>query len=67
MVLADIKVISPTVCMHKIFMEESYKLSIKHLRRLNPTMKEVVRVDAWKQIKVGIIFAISDCAWDSPV
>ena len=41
--IADIKGISPTIFMHKILMEESYKPLIKHKRRFNPTMKDVVR------------------------
>ncbi|XP_062075617.1 uncharacterized protein LOC133779706 [Humulus lupulus] len=41
--ISDLKGISPTVCMHKILFEENYKPSIEHQRRLNPTMKEVVR------------------------
>ena len=39
----DIKGISPSVCMHKILMEEEYVPIIKHQRRLNPAMKEVVK------------------------
>ena len=36
------KGISPSICMHKILMEDSYKPSIEHQRRLNLTLKEVV-------------------------
>ncbi|XP_022863490.1 uncharacterized protein LOC111383607 [Olea europaea var. sylvestris] len=50
--IADIKGISPTICMHKILMEESYKPSIEHQRRLNPAMKEVVRVEILKLLKL---------------
>ena len=41
--ISDIKCISPSICMHKILMEELYKPSIEPQRRLNPAMKEVVR------------------------
>ncbi|XP_022855935.1 uncharacterized protein LOC111377112 [Olea europaea var. sylvestris] len=41
--IADIKGISPSLCMHKILMEENCKPSIEGQRRLNPNMKEVVR------------------------
>ncbi|KAI3450351.1 hypothetical protein Pfo_007016 [Paulownia fortunei] len=41
--ISDLKGISPSIIMHKILMEESYKPSIEHQRRLNPIMKEVVR------------------------
>lgn len=48
-------------------MEDSNKPSIKHQRRLNPAMKEVVRVEVLKLLKVEIIFAISGNAWVSPI
>ncbi|XP_022850603.1 uncharacterized protein LOC111372477 [Olea europaea var. sylvestris] len=43
--IADIKGISPTICMYKILMGESYKPSIEHRRRSNPAMKEVVQTN----------------------
>ncbi|KEH26708.1 hypothetical protein MTR_6g471360 [Medicago truncatula] len=39
----DIKGINPLLCMHRILLEEDYKPSIEHQRRLNPNMKEVVK------------------------
>ena len=65
--ISDIKGISPIICMHKILMEESYKPTMEHQRRLNPTMKEVVRAKVLKLLNVGIIYAISDSSWVSPV
>ena len=65
--ISDIKGISPSICMHKILMEELYKLSIKHQRRLNPAMKEVVRTEILKLLNAGIIYAILDNSWVSPV
>ncbi|XP_050889300.1 uncharacterized protein LOC127094518 [Lathyrus oleraceus] len=38
-----LKSISPTVCMHKILMEDNHKPVVQPQRRLNPTMKEVVQ------------------------
>ena len=55
------------IYMHKILMEESYKPLIKHQIRLNPTMKEVVRVEVLKLLNVGIIYAIFYNSWVSPV
>ena len=63
----DIKGISPSICMHKILMEENYKPSIEHQRRLNPNMKEVVRAEVMKLLDAGIIYPISDSSWVSPV
>ncbi|XP_022869740.1 uncharacterized protein LOC111389116 [Olea europaea var. sylvestris] len=65
--IADIKGISPSLCMHKILMEENCKPSIESQRRLNPNMKEVVRAEILKLLDAGIINPISDSAWISPV
>ena len=40
--IEDLKGISPSICMHKILLNENAKTSIEHQRRLNPVMKEVV-------------------------
>ncbi|XP_021765436.1 uncharacterized protein LOC110729952 [Chenopodium quinoa] len=37
----DIKGISPTICMHKILLDDDHASSIEHQRRLNHNMKEV--------------------------
>ncbi|CAN6566344.1 unnamed protein product [Malus baccata var. baccata] len=41
--LADIKGISPTTCMHRIFLEEGAKPTREAQRRLNPPTMEVVK------------------------
>ena len=41
--LADIKGIRPSLCMHRILLEEDSKPKVDAHRRLNPSMKEVVR------------------------
>ncbi|MCI02722.1 hypothetical protein A2U01_0023756, partial [Trifolium medium] len=38
--IADIKGISPIICMHRILLEENAKNSVESQRRLNPIMKE---------------------------
>jgi len=65
--IADIKGISPSVCMHKILMEDIYKSSVQPQHRLNPTMKEVVRKEVFKLLDAGMIYVISDSNWASPV
>ena len=40
--IEDLKGISPSICMHKILLEDNAKTSIEHQRRLNLVMKEVV-------------------------
>ncbi|CAH9079820.1 unnamed protein product [Cuscuta epithymum] len=65
--ISDLKGISPTVCMHKILLEEGVTRCRQPQRRMNPNMKEVVRVEVLKLLDAGIIFPISDSKWVSPV
>jgi hypothetical protein len=53
--------------MHKIKMEEEYKPVVQPQKRLNPTMKEVVRKEIEKLLLAGMIYPISDSEWVSPV
>ncbi|XP_070056820.1 uncharacterized protein [Nicotiana tomentosiformis] len=62
--IADIKGINPTFCMRKIILEEGYKPSREHQRRLNSNMKEIVKKEAIKWLDAGIIFSISDNSWE---
>ncbi|XP_062119051.1 uncharacterized protein LOC133832763 [Humulus lupulus] len=61
--LADIRGISPSTVMHRILMEDEAKPTIDAQRRLNPTMKEVVRKEILKWLDAGVIYPISDSAW----
>ena len=63
----ELKGISPSICMHKILLEENAKPSVEHQRRLNLVMKEVVREEVLKWLNAGFINAISDSPWVSPV
>ncbi|KAG9458288.1 hypothetical protein H6P81_002796 [Aristolochia fimbriata] len=65
--LLDIEGISPTICTHRILMEDNYKPNIQPQRRLNPTLQEVVKKEVIKLLDAGIIYHISDSAWVSPV
>ena len=65
--IEDLKGISPSICMHKILLEENARTSIEHQRRLNLIMKEVVRKEVLKWLNAGFIYAISDNPWVSPV
>ena len=53
--------------MHRILLEDGHKLSIEAQRRLNPTMKEVVRKEALKWLDTGVIYHIYDSSWVSLV
>ncbi|XP_073139095.1 uncharacterized protein [Henckelia pumila] len=65
--VADIKGINPSICMHKILMEESINPLVQPQRRLNPKMQEVVKAETIKLLDAGIIYPISDSPWVSPV
>ena len=65
--IADIKGISPSVCMHRILVEDGAKPTREPQRRLNPNMMEVVKKEIQKLLDAGIIYAISDSKWVSPV
>ena len=65
--LDDLKGIRPSMCMHRILLEDGHKPSVEAQRRLNPTMKEVVRKEVLKWLDTGVIYPISNSAWVSPV
>nr|XP_009796435.1 PREDICTED: uncharacterized protein LOC104243016 [Nicotiana sylvestris] len=65
--IADIKGISTSFCMHKIFLDDGHRPSVEQQRRLNPIMKEVVKKEVIKLLDAGIFFPISDSNWVSPV
>ncbi|XP_038976653.1 uncharacterized protein LOC120107448 [Phoenix dactylifera] len=65
--ISDLRGISPSLCMHRILMEDNHKLIVENQRRLNPNMKEVVRAEVLKWLDAGIIYPISDSSWISPV
>ena len=56
--IEDLKGISPSICMHKIMLEDNAKTSIEHQRRQNPVMKDVVRKEMLKWLNAGFIYAI---------
>ena len=65
--LADLKGIRPSMCMHRILLEEGHRPSVEAQRRLNPIMKEIFRKEVHKWLDVGVIYPISDSAWVSSV
>ena len=65
--IEDLKGISPSICMHKILLNDNAKTFIEHQRRLNPVMKEVVKKEVLKWLNAGFIYTISDSSWVSQV
>ena len=65
--LTDLKGIRPSMCMHRILLEDGHKPSMEAQRRLNPIMKEVVHKEVLKWLDAGVIYPISNSAWVSPI
>ncbi|KAJ9544292.1 hypothetical protein OSB04_023999 [Centaurea solstitialis] len=57
--IADLKGISPTICQHKIILEDKNFNSVEPQRRLNPVMKDVVKKEILKWLDAGIIYPIA--------
>ncbi|CAM8947321.1 unnamed protein product [Rhodiola kirilowii] len=54
--LADLRGISPAVCMHRILLEDGAKPSREPQRRLNPIMMEIVQKEIQKLLDVDVIY-----------
>ncbi|GJV76998.1 DNA-directed DNA polymerase [Tanacetum coccineum] len=65
--VVDISGISPSMCMHKILLEEGATPANQFQCRLNPPMMEVVKKEIKKLLDAGIIYLISDSKWVSPI
>ncbi|RDX70766.1 hypothetical protein CR513_49957, partial [Mucuna pruriens] len=65
--LSDLPGINPSICMHRILMEEEVKPIREQQRRLNPTLLDVVKKEVTKLLAAGIIYPISNNQWASPV
>ena len=58
--LVDLKGTRPSMCMHRILLEDGHEPSMEAQRRLNSTMKEVVHKEVLKWLDAGVIYPISD-------
>ena len=58
--LADLPEINPSICMHRILLEDDSKPIRQPHRRLNPTILDVVKKEAMKLLVAGIIYPVSD-------
>jgi hypothetical protein len=65
--LADIKGISPSMCMHHILLEDNEKPTREMQWRLNPPMMEVVKAEILKLLDAGVIYPITDSKWVAPI
>ncbi|RDX74450.1 Retrovirus-related Pol polyprotein, partial [Mucuna pruriens] len=58
--LSDLPRINPSICMHRILMEEESKPIRQQQRRMNPTILDVVKKEVTKLLAAGIISPILD-------
>nr|GFB94572.1 reverse transcriptase domain-containing protein [Tanacetum cinerariifolium] len=65
--LSDIQGINPEICTHEILMEEDYKPTVQHQRRVNPKIHDVIKKEAEKFLDAGLIYPISNSLWVSRV
>ena len=65
--LLNLKGIDPSLCTHRIFLEEDSRPSREAQIRLNPKAWDAVKDEILKWLNPGIIYPISDSPWVSPV
>ncbi|RDX98633.1 Retrovirus-related Pol polyprotein from transposon 17.6, partial [Mucuna pruriens] len=65
--LFDLPRINPSICMHRILMEEEAKPIRQQQKRMNPTILDVVKKEVTKLLAAGIIYRISYSQWVSLV
>nr|GEX26213.1 reverse transcriptase domain-containing protein [Tanacetum cinerariifolium] len=65
--LSDIKGIDPEFCTHKILMEEDFKPTVQHQRRVNLKIHDVIKQEVLKLLDAGLIYLISNNSWVSLV
>jgi len=63
----DIKGISLSFCMHRIFLDDEHHPSKQPQCRLNPNMQEVVKKEVVKLLDAGTTYPISSSDWVSLV
>nr|GEW70813.1 reverse transcriptase domain-containing protein [Tanacetum cinerariifolium] len=65
--LSDIKGINVEFYTHKILMEDDFKPTVQHQRRVNLIINKVIKKEVLKLLDAGLIYPISDSPWVSPV
>jgi hypothetical protein len=65
--LQDLKGINPTLCTHRIPTDSDSIPSREPQRRLNNTIRKVVKKEVLKWLHVGIIYPVPHSEWVSPV
>jgi hypothetical protein len=63
---ADMKGIHPNTCTHHIYTNDQIRPLRQPQRRMNPTLKDIVKEELQKLLQANIICPISDSQWVSP-
>eukprot|EP00253_Pinus_taeda_P004780 PITA_04780 len=63
----DMKGIHPNLCTHRIYLKAGCKPIKQPERRMNPTLKKVVKEELQKLQSANFIYPISDSQWVSPL
>ena len=61
------KCLDPILCTHRIFINLECKPVRQPQRRVNPTLKDIVKEELQKLLNVGFIYPIYDIQWVSPL
>jgi hypothetical protein len=61
------KGIHPDTCIHHIYTQGEVTPVRQPQRRMNPTLKDIVKEEIQKLLNVGFIYPISDSKWVSPL
>ena len=61
------KGIHPNRCIHHIYTNDQIRPIRKPQRRMNPTLKDIVKEEVQKLLHVNFIYPISDSKWVSPL
>ena len=65
--LSDLRGLDPSLCTHRIFLEDESRLVREAQRRLNPKVWEAMKEEILKWLNAEIIYPISDSQSVSPV
>nr|GEW93191.1 reverse transcriptase domain-containing protein [Tanacetum cinerariifolium] len=63
----DIRGINPEFYTYKILMEDDFKPTVQHQRRVNQKIHEVIKKEVLKLFNARLIYHISDSPWVRPV
>lgn len=56
-----------SLCTHRIYISPDYKPIRQTQRRINPTLRDIVKNELQKLLNAGFIYPISDIQWVSPL